>query len=231
MKILVIAHRTSKGHFPENSLYGLERCIALGFSHIDVDAVLTLDKILVVNHNLYINRKRISDQTQAQTKLPSLKEFLALLKLHPQVTLNIEMKTPDQGPHLKMLLDELDCHTQVIAQSFHLKALDALSNVTKALCCTKPNRLFAATAAKHGCNILCPNHRYVTKALVRSARRHHLKLFPWTVNTPESAERLLRLGVDGFFSDFFLPSTITKEAEKFSLDFRKCNHLSLTSIP
>lgn len=47
-----------------------------------------------------------------------------------------------------------------------------------------------------------PDHRLVDAALLRGGRQRGLRVVPWTVNEREEMQRLIRLGVDGFITDY-----------------------------
>jgi len=50
--------------------------------------------------------------------------------------------------------------------------------------------------------IYSPDHRLVDEALLRNAHDRGLEVVPWTVNEREDMRRLIRLGVDGFITDY-----------------------------
>ena len=52
---LVIGHRGARGLYPENTLDGFSRSIALGVEAIELDVAVTSDRILVVTHDLRLN--------------------------------------------------------------------------------------------------------------------------------------------------------------------------------
>ena len=54
--VIVSAHRGDWRHTPENSIKGIENCIAMGVDIVEVDVHKTKDNILVLMHDETINR-------------------------------------------------------------------------------------------------------------------------------------------------------------------------------
>ena len=52
---LVIGHRGARGLYPENTIDGFSRALALGVEAIELDVAVTADGILVVTHDLRLN--------------------------------------------------------------------------------------------------------------------------------------------------------------------------------
>lgn len=50
--------------------------------------------------------------------------------------------------------------------------------------------------------VYSPNFRIVDENIVRSCRKNHIRLIPWTVNEEEDMQRMLELGVDGLITDY-----------------------------
>ncbi|MGQ0642876.1 MAG: glycerophosphodiester phosphodiesterase [Gemmatimonadaceae bacterium] len=68
---LIFAHRGLGVHAPDNSLYAVERALEAGMDGVDVDGQLTRDSVLVIFHDLSVDRLttstgRVRDQTAAQ---------------------------------------------------------------------------------------------------------------------------------------------------------------------
>lgn len=56
-------------------------------------------------------------------------------------------------------------------------------------------------------DVYSPAFQLVTTATVEACRRHGMKLVPWTVNTKEDIEKLVKLGVNGIITDY--PNLLT----------------------
>jgi len=110
--IYVAAHRGWKSKYPENTLEAFEAALALGVDQLETDVHITKDGALVLIHDATVDRTTngtglVSDFTLAElktldagngAKIPSLAELMELVKDHPTITLDIELKEyPTEG--------------------------------------------------------------------------------------------------------------------------------------
>lgn len=63
-------HRGARGLYPENTLEGFERTLALGIDVLEMDVVLTADGTLVVHHDLRLDAERTRDAAGAWIEAP-----------------------------------------------------------------------------------------------------------------------------------------------------------------
>lgn len=73
--VLVVAHRGDWRHAPENSLKGIENCIAMGVDVVEIDVRKTKDNQLVLMHDGSINRTTIGTGNVSDFTLEELKQF------------------------------------------------------------------------------------------------------------------------------------------------------------
>lgn len=59
--VMIIGHRGARGLAPENTLPGFAKAIQLGVDYVDMDIVMTADKVLVVYHDLTLNPNTTRD--------------------------------------------------------------------------------------------------------------------------------------------------------------------------
>lgn len=104
--IFVAAHRGWKAKYPENTLQAFKAALALGVDQLETDVHVTKDGALVLIHDATVDRTtngtgNVSDLTLAELKaldagngeqIPTLLEFMELVKDHPTITLDIELK-------------------------------------------------------------------------------------------------------------------------------------------
>lgn len=104
--IFVAAHRGWKDKYPENTLAAFRAAMDLGVDQIETDVRITKDGRLVLIHDATLDRTtngtgRVCDYTLAELKaldagngetIPTLREFLELIKDHPTLTIDIELK-------------------------------------------------------------------------------------------------------------------------------------------
>lgn len=104
--IYVAAHRGWKAKYPENTLEAFAAALDLGVDQLETDVRITKDGELVLIHDATIDRTtngtgKVCDYTLEQLKrfdagngarIPTLVEFMELVKDHPFITLDIELK-------------------------------------------------------------------------------------------------------------------------------------------
>ena len=117
--IFVAAHRGVSASYPENTMEAFRAAIAMGVDQIETDVHVTKDGELVLVHDHTLERTTngkgyIYDHTLAKlkaldagakfdpkfagAKIPTLRELLELIKDHPTMTLDIELKEyPTEG--------------------------------------------------------------------------------------------------------------------------------------
>ena len=111
--IYVAAHRGLCSKYPENTIPAFKAAIEAGVDQIELDVRATLDGELVVIHDSNVKRTTngdglVADMTLAEikaldagsymgeefckTRIPTFTEFMELIKDHPTLTLDIELK-------------------------------------------------------------------------------------------------------------------------------------------
>lgn len=110
--IYVAAHRGWKAKYPENTLEAFRAALTLDVDQLETDVRVTRDGELVLIHDATVDRTtngsgNVNDLTLAQLKeldagdgarIPTLVEFMELVKDHPTITLDIELKEyPTEG--------------------------------------------------------------------------------------------------------------------------------------
>lgn len=104
--IFVAAHRGWADKHPENTLEAFRAAIELGVDQLETDIHLTKDGHLVLIHDNTVDRTtngtgRVCDMTLEQlqaldlgngAKIPTLQQLMELVKDHPTITLDLELK-------------------------------------------------------------------------------------------------------------------------------------------
>ena len=104
--IYVAAHRGWKAKYPENTLEAFSAALALGVDQLETDVRVTKDGALVLVHDATVDRTtngsgKVCDFTLAELKqlqteggcqIPTFEELMDLVKDHPTITLDIELK-------------------------------------------------------------------------------------------------------------------------------------------
>ena len=112
-KIMMAAHRGVKGCGPENTMPAFRDALSLGADGIETDLHQTRDGVIVMMHDLTVDRTtdgegRVCDMTLEElraldagvkfgeeyrgTRIPTFAEFLDLVEPHGELLLNLEIK-------------------------------------------------------------------------------------------------------------------------------------------
>lgn len=238
MGVKVIAHRGANKKAPQNTLPAFRQAIAEHTDGFETDVHLTKDKKLVICHNYTIDetsdgRGDITSYTLAELKkfdfgsyfgnefagttLPTLSEFLDLVKDTDAEIINIELKSQkDRSTEIvRRTLDEVKekgVLDRVIISSFDpriLKAVKAEEPLCKTAFLYPTNDpfvcrfiavpFFIAKAIK--ADILHPAYLFVSPAMVKLAHKLGFKVNVWTVDEPSAVRYLVACGVDGLITD------------------------------
>lgn len=104
--IYVAAHRGWKSKYPENTLEAFRAALTLDVDQLETDVRVTKDGALVLIHDANVDRTTngtgmVCELTLRElkeldagngAKIPTLTEFMELVKDHPTITLDIELK-------------------------------------------------------------------------------------------------------------------------------------------
>lgn len=132
--VMIFAHRGDWRNAPENSLKAYQNCIDEGLDGIEVDVQLTKDSVLVVMHDLTLERTttgvgKVSDYTYAELqelylkspigvvtrqKIPSFEDVLKLAK--GKILIQVD-KWPKVKEHVLSIARKHDCLNHLIFRS------------------------------------------------------------------------------------------------------------------
>lgn len=223
----IYAHRGVSAHYPENTLAAFARAIGLRTHGIELDVRLARDGVPVVIHDSTVDRTSngigsVLDFTGKQLSLldvghrqhvPTLSQVLALAA--GKVRVNVEIKEITAVPavlatarqfedldwfasssdwqtlaDLKDLDPSIDCYPLSVGVAFEHEGQQSLS-------------LEAAIdlAKAWGSTGVSIWEGAVDQSAVELIHGRGLEVWAWTVNEPERAEQLARLGVDALCTD------------------------------
>ena len=222
---LVIAHRTTMGHAPENTLLGIRMALGMGCDGVEIDVRLCADGVPVLIHDDDLSRTtdaegRIADTTLASLskidagageRVPTLRDTLA--RVDGQMLLVVELKvTPgDDVPALcSAVLEEIaqanatawtwlwsfDSDT-VIELAHHAPQGRRIAHL-----CLSPTPDIWQIAAEHRLDGIGMHGSGLTAEHVAACRAHDMAAFVWTVNEPTDIERCIALGATGIVGDY-----------------------------
>jgi glycerophosphoryl diester phosphodiesterase len=217
-KQIVIAHKGASGHAPENTLRSFRKAVEYRAHMIELDTHETLDGKLVCLHDSTVDRttngngavhsftyKELRELDAGEgERIPLLEEVIKFASEKIQV--NIELKVIEVE---KKVLDIVERHgmlQDIIISSFihdTLATVRDLNELVKtAVLVNKPKEDLVRYSLHFKANAINPYHELVTPELLEDAHNAGLKVYPWTVNNPQTMKQLFSVGVDGLITDY-----------------------------
>lgn len=238
-RLLVFGHRGARGYAPENTMKSFLMAAEMGVDGVELDVHLSKDGELVVIHDDMVDRTtdghgRVRDFTVGELKkldagskfgrewkgarIPTLGEvFDGLGRTEYRIELKHSGKVyPRVEEKLVSFVRDSGLLRHVEITSFDYDALEAVrrldGSIRTGVIMHGKARWFIPVARKLGCAWMHANSDLVAEDDVSAAHRKGFKLGMWTVNDEKSAERAVRLGVDGVTSDF--PDAVVRTARR-----------------
>jgi glycerophosphoryl diester phosphodiesterase len=205
--MLLLGHRGSLRHAPENTLQSFELAIEHGCDGFEFDVRLTVDRRAAVVHDPAVAGLIISDATfdelyqTASVPVPSLREVW--IAFAQRCFLNVELKVPGLEEHVLALWHAEPPRKGMLVSSFVPEVIESIHNAAPEIplgyICKYPNKLDRwrdlpiTTAVLH--------YSLISPELVQVLREEGKKTFSWTVNAESEMLRLANLGIDAIISD------------------------------
>jgi glycerophosphoryl diester phosphodiesterase len=225
-KPLIIAHRGASDIAPENTLKAFQMAIELEADYIEFDVRCSADKELVIIHDnctlrttktlkwinqMNLEKIKLLDAGENET-IPTLSELIKCTK--GKISYICEIKVRGIIDNVVKLLAKNNLLDSTILISFKHDELLQIQN-------QYPNLKLGAivptafgwltnwfvkkqtitTAKRNQFYAINPYHRIINRNYVRLAHNKNLKVFPWTVNSYKSINRVIKLKVDGILTD------------------------------
>ncbi len=224
----IIAHRGASAQAPESTAAAIRLAVALGADMIELDVQMTRDGRLVIFHDQQLARTtngrgrlarrryrelaRLDSGAWFATRFAGQRILLMsqVLRMVPRhVRLNLELKRTARGRVLvhrvARRLRVASAVGRVLISSFDARLLRlmraACPGAARAMLCAHDPERTLRTALALGCVAWHPHQAIVTPALVRRAHEAGLRVHVWTVDTRAQARRVVRMGVDGIFTN------------------------------
>lgn len=222
---IVIAHRTTMGHAPENTLLGIRTALEMGCDGVEIDVRLCADGVPVLIHDDDLSRTTDASGRVAAASLeslaavdagqgesvPTLRDALVLV--NGRMLLIVELKvTPgdDVGALCDAVLHDLteaDAIPWTWLWSFDSETVIELARRAPhgrriAHLCIEPTPEVWRIATEHRLDGISMHGSGITGDHVAACRAHEMAAFVWTVNEPADLERCIALGATGIVSDY-----------------------------
>ncbi len=213
---LVVGHRGAAGLAPENTLPGFALAVAQGVDAVELDVRWVHDALLVI-HDSTLERTTNGRGPLTRTSLERLRELDAgggariplldevLAAVPDAVGINIEVKGKACAAPLARCLAAHRQRDLLVSSFAHaeLHAFHALRpEVPVAPLFSRWRTSAWNTAAALNAWSVNLAAALATPRRVAIAHQNGLRVLCYTVNDPARAQRLIRMGVDGLFTDF-----------------------------
>lgn len=227
---LIIAHRGASALAPENTLDAFTLARRCGAHMVELDIHQTKDRRLVVMHDATLTRTAglraaIANRTWAEitrleagawfaprfrgARIPTLEKVFAAIG--PRMAVNIELKSgshpyPGLESRLIALIRRRGWTPRVLISSFHVRRLERIRRLAPRIALGVLVHPWSADVALMRARRLRalsvhPPARVVTRTLVSRLHAEGFLVFPYTVDRATDKARLIRMGVDGFFTN------------------------------
>ncbi|MGN6694823.1 MAG: glycerophosphodiester phosphodiesterase [Aquihabitans sp.] len=210
------AHRGARAHAPENTLEAFELALRLGASALESDVWLTADGVAVLDHDGVIGgrlrRRPIStvDRADLPAHIPTLDDLYEALGTG--FDLSLDLKDPASGP--VVIADSLGRDPSMADRLWlcdkdheRLAALRELSPHVRLVDSTRLSRIKegperrAARLQELTIDAINLHHSDWSGGLSTLFHRFGLCAFGWDAQFDRVLDGLLRMGLDGVFSD------------------------------
>ena len=222
---LVIAHRTTMGHAPENTLLGIHKALEMGCDGVEIDVQLSADGVPVLLHDDLLDRTtngsgrvletsfadlRSLDAGQGE-RIPTLREALELIDGRMLFVIELKVSPGDDAPALcDAVLEEVeraDALPWVWFWSFDSDTVIKLAELAPrgrriAHNCLTPTPDIWQIAAEHRIDGISTHAMGLNAETVAACRAHDMAAFVWTVNEPVDIQRCVDLGATGIVGDY-----------------------------
>lgn len=222
--LLCIAHRGAMGHAPENTIASIRKALELGAPCIEIDVYCVNGNLLVI-HDERLERTtngkgklgehdfgylRSLDAGQGE-RIPTLAEVCG--EIDGKACLNIELKGSNVAADVvyfiqTMLHPEISSwrREQLLISSFDHRALQQVRRLDPSLNIAALGYSIPADHARFaedlGAIAVNPSLELVDQVYVDDAHARGLKVYVYTVNEPEDIQAMVKLGVDGVFTNY-----------------------------
>lgn len=226
---VAFAHRGGALNGLENTMSAFARAVALGYRHLETDAHVTADGVLLAFHDDSLDR--VTDQAGRLADLPwsvvqqariggrePIPTMAELFAAWPDVRINIDVKSAAAIAPLLDLVSRSAAWDRVCVGSFSDARLRLVRRTAGPRLATSmgpvevaalklasyvsaADPLSAGPAPLVQVPLVFAGIPVLDGPLVRAAHRRGRHVHAWTINDPVQMDRLLDLGVDGIMTD------------------------------
>lgn len=212
---MAFAHRGARAHAPENTLEAFELALRLGANGLETDAWITRDRQVVLDHDGVLRRRlrRLPvsrcDRSDLPGHVPSLAEFFARVGTNFELSIDVKdlaayeaivAETARAGfDPARLWLCHPDADALIARRAQHPEVRQVCSTKFKDLGRSAEGRIAAWAGA--GLDAVNMRHSDWNGGLCALVHRFGLHCLAWDVQHDDRLRAVLRMGMDGLFSD------------------------------
>ena len=222
-KLTVFGHRGARGHAPENTLLALDTGINLGADWVEFDVQRHPDGLLLLLHDLTLDRTtnghgwlrdtslerlRTLDAGRGQ-QIPTLEEALDLVDQRAGVNIELKHGTGVAGAVARVLRNYLDLgwpSDRLLVSSFHLPELwefkQTAPEIPVAPLLGGVPLDWAGCAGELEAAAVHLSAEFLDPRLIADAHARGCRVHVYTVNDQAEMQALQASGIDGVFTDY-----------------------------
>jgi glycerophosphoryl diester phosphodiesterase len=224
---LAFAHRGGAGDWPENTMPAFAGAVELGFRHVETDAHVTRDGVLLAFHDDALDRVTDSHGVIAELDYADVRHALVdgrepiplledLLGAWPDLMVNIDPKRDAVVDPLADLIERMEVIDRVCVGAFSdLRLARLRARLGPRLCsslgpidtarlravCFEDGVVEDLPGACVQVPVSVGDAVLVDERFVEVAHANGLQVHVWTIDDEDEMRRLLDLGVDGLMTD------------------------------
>lgn len=224
--VQVAAHRGDPQIAPENSLSGIKSAIEKKVDAVEIDVMLTKDRVVILNHDATLQRvagvaTKVNEMTYEQVskvdfksrfpgefigeKIPTLDKVLEEVK-EENIILIIDLKPADSSGELaNKVVDliekhEIENHTYV--QAFDYNSLREIRNRNSDIKIGQILYVSAGSLADLDVDFYTIRQTMLSERFIKNARKQNREVWVWTVNIERNMREVLKYDIDGIITNY-----------------------------
>lgn len=216
---VIVAHRGASGYEPENTLRAFERAIQMGAPALELDVHLSKSGDLVVIHNYTTqDKKKVSELTTQELKkydlgkgehIPLLSQVFDLV--NQRAVINVELKGPGTAAPVAKLIHyyikekKWDPKNFIVSSFDHyrVREFNKLVPSVPAGVIFEGNPIgYALIATRANAHYAVAYYEFLTPEFINDAHSRGIKVYSYTVNDKETAQKLIDMNIDGIITNY-----------------------------
>lgn len=222
----VAGHRGDGYSAPENTVSSVKSGIKKGVDAVEIDVTLTKDDVLVLSHDLDLERMagvpinikdatyddikdidigKLFDESYEGETLATLGDILDIADdAGTRVIIDVKAETDEDiyASEITRLVEEHDMEDLASVQSFNPTFLKLMREENPDIDLGQILFLYAGNLSGMDVDFYTVRETMVTKRFVKQARQQNRRIWVWTVNNTRNIKKVLSYDIDGIITDY-----------------------------